>query len=229
MADERGNYSPNVLLDAVDGELHGKPAYSVANTRRFAEVAREAPQAAEPPDLTEFASCAMRANPERAQAILDGWTDDNPETLARVQTELRGAIAPKGPVEAMQVWNNAKLANRAFRERFPQGTARDTEAQHWLSGWLTGQKDPTNFLHQAFTLPSRARAVLDAMQDEPAEREQMLQLMRNHYVNDLMGRTRATIPGQQVLNANALAKARTNSAALERTILTPAERTMLDT
>ena len=229
VADERGNYDPNVLLDAIDSELRGRPVYSVANTRQAAELAREAPQATAVPDLTELAGRAMQAAPERAQSILDSWTDDQPETVARVQRELRDAIAPKGPVEATQVWNNAKLANRAFRERFPQGTARDTEAQRWLSGWLTGQKDPTAFLHQAFTLPSRARVVLDAMQDDPAEREQMRQLMRNHYVNDLMARTRGTIPGQQVLNADALAKARANSAAVERTILSPAERSTLDT
>ena len=229
VTDERGNYSPNALLDAVDGELHGKPAYSVANSRRFAEVAQEAPRTAQPPDLTDLASRAMKANPERAQAILDGWTDDSPETLARVQSQLRDAIAPKGVPDATQAWNNAKLANRAFRDRFPQGTARDTEARRWLSDWLTGQKDPAKFLREASTLPSRAKAVLDALDQEPEAREQVRQLMRNHYVNDLMGRTRASIPGQQVLNADALTKARGASAALERTILTPAERTLLDT
>ena len=229
VADAAGHYDPNALLDAVDGELRGKPTYSVANTRRFAEVAQEAPRTAEPVDITDLASRAMQANPERAQAILDGWTDDNPETLARVQSQLRDAIAPKGVPDATQAWNSAKLANRAFRDRFPQGTARDTEARRWLSDWLTGQKDPTKFLREAFALPSRARAVLDALQDDPAEREQVRQLMRNHYVNDLMSRTRAAIPGQQVLNADALTKARGTSAALERTILTPAERAMLDT
>ena len=230
VADAHGNYDPNELLNALDNELRGHPVYSAANTRRVAEFAQDAAQApgAAPPDLTDLAERAMQAAPERAQAILNGWTDDSPETLARVQRELRDAIAPKGAPEATEVWQRAKAVNRAFRERFPQGTARDTEAQRWLSGWLTSQKDPTAFLKQAFTLPSRARAVLDAMQDDPAEREQMRQLMRNQYVDRLMGQTRGTIPGQAVLNADALTKARATNAALERTILTAPERSMLD-
>lgn len=38
VADEAGNYSPNVLLDAIDSELRGRPVYSLSNTRRFAEL-----------------------------------------------------------------------------------------------------------------------------------------------------------------------------------------------
>ena len=69
VADAAGHYDPNALLDAVDGELRGKPAYSVANTRRFAEVAQEAPAGpagAEPPDLTDLTAEAMKADPARA-------------------------------------------------------------------------------------------------------------------------------------------------------------------
>ncbi|MHB1870898.1 MAG: hypothetical protein ACYCT1_08595 [Steroidobacteraceae bacterium] len=41
VADERGNYDPNVLLDAIDGELRGNPVYSTANTRRLAELEQQ--------------------------------------------------------------------------------------------------------------------------------------------------------------------------------------------
>ena len=95
VADEHGAYSPNVLLDALDSELRGRRVFSAANTRQAAEVAHEAataPQAAEPPDLTDLMSEAMKANPQRAQSVLDGWTDDEPATLSRVQSELQ-AIA----------------------------------------------------------------------------------------------------------------------------------------
>ena len=86
----------------------------------------------EAPDLTALADRAMQADPQRAQAALDGWTDDEPETLARVQAELQGiAEPPKGP-DAAELWQNAKAANRAYRDRFPQGTARDTEARGWI-------------------------------------------------------------------------------------------------
>jgi hypothetical protein len=52
VADEFGNYSPNALLDALDSELRGRPVYSIANTRRFAELAHEmaAPPNGETPE-----------------------------------------------------------------------------------------------------------------------------------------------------------------------------------
>ena len=40
VSDELG-YSPNVLLDAIDGELRGNPVYSLGNTRRFAELEQQ--------------------------------------------------------------------------------------------------------------------------------------------------------------------------------------------
>ncbi|MGH7118624.1 MAG: hypothetical protein ACREFP_06510, partial [Acetobacteraceae bacterium] len=59
VADESGNYSPNVLLDAVDNELRGHPVYSLANTRRFAELENgmgnpygEAPPPSKPATIT---------------------------------------------------------------------------------------------------------------------------------------------------------------------------------
>ena len=102
VADAAGHYDPNALLDSLDGELRGKPAYSVANTRRFAEVAQEAPAGpagAEPPDLTDLTAEAMKADPARANATLESWGDDKPETIARVQRELREiADSAKPPV-----------------------------------------------------------------------------------------------------------------------------------
>ncbi len=181
----------------------------------------------EAPDLTALADRAMQADPQRAQAALDGWTDDEPETLARVQAELQGiAEPPKGP-DAAELWQNAKAANRAYRDRFPQGTARDTEARGWISKWLSGRKDSGRFLSEATVLPSRVQAVLDAFED-PGEREQMRQAMRGHYVNRLLSNTRASVPGERLLNADALARARSGNAALERVLLNPQERDLLD-
>ncbi len=101
VADEAGRYDPNVLLNAVDSELRGKPVYSMANTRQAAELAHEAAtapaSAAEPPDLTDLTSEAMKADPQRAQAILDGWSDDSPETIARVQRDLRAVADSAKP------------------------------------------------------------------------------------------------------------------------------------
>lgn len=51
VADAQGNYDPNALLDAIDGELRGSPVYSMANTRRLAELEQAA---AEPQNLNEF-------------------------------------------------------------------------------------------------------------------------------------------------------------------------------
>ena len=92
VADSAGNYDPNALLNAIDSELRGRPVFSVANTRQAAELAHEAataPQAAEPPDRTDLTAEAMKADPQRAQTVLDSWGDDSPETIARVQRELR--------------------------------------------------------------------------------------------------------------------------------------------
>jgi hypothetical protein len=52
VADEFGNYSPNALLDSIDSELRGRPVYSIANTRRFAELEHEmaAPPNGETPE-----------------------------------------------------------------------------------------------------------------------------------------------------------------------------------
>jgi len=233
VADARGNYDPNVLLNHIDSELHGRPVYSAANTRQAAEVAHEAATAAtparEPPDLTDLTTRALQANPERAQAILDGWTDDRPETLARVQGELHAvADPPQAPADATELWKNAKAANKAFRDRFPQGTARDSEARGWLSKWLSGRKDPGRFLTEATVLPSRAKAVLDALDDQPEAQDQMRQMMRNHYVNRLLSNTRASVPGERLLNADALTRARSANAAIERVLLKPNEADLLD-
>ena len=234
VADERGNYDPNTLLNAVDAELRGKPVYSVANTRASAELSHEAAIAVspsrEPPDLTDLAARAMQANPERAQAALDSWTDDRPETLARVQAALQEAVNPgagRAP-DAVELWKNAKAANKAFRDRFPQGTARDTEARSWLSKWLSGRKEPGRFLTEATVLPGHAKAVLDAMGDDPQAQEQMRQMMRNNYVNRLLSNTRASVPGERLLNADALTRARTANSAIERVILKPNESALLD-
>jgi hypothetical protein len=101
VADERGAYSPNVLLDAIDRELHGKPVYSMANTRAAAEMAHEAatapPAAGAPPDLTDLTNEAMKADPQRTQAILDGWSDDSPATVARVQQDLQAVADSAKP------------------------------------------------------------------------------------------------------------------------------------
>lgn len=70
--------------------------------------------------------------------------------------------------------------------------------------------------------------MLDALRDDPAEREQMRSLMRNHYVNKLLAATREGVPGAQTLNATALTRARAYNAALERVLLNPAERDLLD-
>jgi hypothetical protein len=237
VADERGNYDPNALLNAIDGELRGHPVYSMENTRQAAELAQDAalrPSAAtagEAPDLTDLAARAMHASPERAQAALDAWTDDQPATIARVQRQLQAAIDHPQQVaanDAEQAWKAAKAANAKFRERFPQGTARDTEARQWLSRRLLGLKSPTKFFSEALTSPDRAQAVLDALRDNPAEREQMRGLMRNSYVNKLLGATREGAPGVQTLNATALMRARANNAAIERVLLNPAERDLLD-
>ncbi len=137
-------------------------------------------------------------------------------------------LAPRAQgTDAADLWREAKAANKAFRERLPQRTARDTEARSWLSRWLSGRKEPQRFLTEATILPGRARAGLDAFED-PAEREQMRRLMRNHYVNRLLSNTRASVPGERLLNADALARARSGNAAIEREILTPGERDLLD-
>lgn len=235
VADEAGRYDPNVLLNAIDSELRGRPVYSMANTRHAAEMAHEAatamPPTREPPDLTDLAARAVQVSPEHTQAILDSWTDDTPETLARVQQELHGVLggaAPSTGPDAGELWKVAKGANAHFRERFPQPGARSTEGKQWLARRLLGLKSPTRFLSEALTTPDRAQAVLDALSDTPAEREQMRGLMRNHYVNRLLANTRAAVPGAQLLNAEALARARAGNTALERVLLNPRERDMLD-
>lgn len=234
VTDAHGNYDPNALLNAIDSELRGRPVYSVANTRAGDELAHEAatatPPMREPPPVGDVAALAERAgqvDPERAAAVMDGWTDDSPETLARVHAELQAIAEPPQHSDAAELWKNAKAANKAFRDRFPQGTARDTEARSWLSKWLSGRKDPGRFLTEATVLPSRTRAVLDAFEN-PGEREQMRQALRNHYVNRLLANTRAAVPGERLLNADALARARTTNAALERVLLNPGERDLLD-
>ncbi|MGH7105074.1 MAG: hypothetical protein ACREFT_01030 [Acetobacteraceae bacterium] len=232
VADEHGNYSPNILLDAIDNELRGHPTYSMANTRQGTELAHEAatatPPTREPPDLMDLARRAMEVNPQSTQAILDGWTDDSPETLARMQKGLQDVAQPPQVPNATGLWQTAKAANTAFRERFPQGTAKDTEARQWLSRWLSGRKDSSRFLTEAMVSPARAQTVLDTLKDSPAEQEQMRGLLRNGYVNRLLSATREGIPGTRTLNADALTRARSNNSALERVLLNPSERGTLD-
>lgn len=133
------------------------------------------------------------------------------------------------PIEdATEMWARAKAANTGFRERFPQGTARDTEARQWLSRWLSGRRDPTKFLTEALVSPTRAQAAIDALKDSPAEQEQMRGLLRNGYVNRLLSATREGIPGTRTLNADALSRTRAQNSALERALLTPGERGTLD-
>lgn len=131
------------------------------------------------------------------------------------------------PVEqANELWTNAKAANKAFRDRFPQGTARDSEARQWLSRWLGGGRDPTKFLTEATAFPARAKSVLDALSDRPEDQEQMRRLLQNHYVNRLLRTTREGIPGAQTLSAESLSKAR--DTALESSLFRPDERGTLD-
>lgn len=134
VADAHGNYHPNALLNALDNELRGHPVYSMANSRRVAEFAQDSATApsrgATPPDLTDLAARAMQASPA-TQATLDSWTDDQPAAIARLQRQLQAAIdSPRQAAadEAEPAWKEAKAANAKFRERFPQGTARDSEA-----------------------------------------------------------------------------------------------------
>jgi hypothetical protein len=83
-------------------------------------------------------------------------------------------------------------------------------------------------LEEALRVPGRASALLNAFSDNPAEREQMRGLLRNAYVNRLLGATRDGVPGERTLNAAALEKARAINSAIEREILTPGERGTLD-
>lgn len=235
VADARGNYDPNVLLNAIDSELRGRPTYSTANTRQAAELDHEAATATAPAraapgpsDLVAMIERAGQTSPEVARAAVEAWTDDEPETLARVYGALREGMAPKGVPEATELWQNAKATNKAFRDRFPQGTARDTEARQWLSRWLGGRKDSSRFLTEALISPARSQAVLDSLTDSPAEREQMRDLLRNGYVNRLLSATREGIPGTRTLNAEALTRARAQNSALERVLLNPQERATLD-
>ena len=165
VADERGNYSPNALLDAVDGELHGKPSYSVANTRRFAEVAHEAaaaPQSAEPPDLTDLTTEAMKANPQRAQAVLDSWGDDSNETIARVQRELRDVVDSAKPPAPRN-----DLIDR-YRQARVQLAKINTVDQALRAG--NGQVSALNLakqLDRGAPLSGNLRAVAEAAQHVP--------------------------------------------------------------
>ena len=233
VVDAHGNYDPNALLNAIDSELRGKPVFSAANTRQAAEVAHDAatetPPMREPPSVDKVAALAEEAgkvDPERAAAVMDGWTDDTPETLARVHGELQAIAEPPQHSDATELWKNAKAANRAFRDRFPQGTARDTEARGWLARRLRGQMEPSKFLSEALTSRGRTEALLDAFEN-PQEREQMRSLLKNHYVNKLLWATRQGAPGERVLNADALALARRNMAPVENAIFTPQESDVL--
>lgn len=228
VADARGNYDPNVLLNALDSELRGKPVYSMTNSRLAAEFAHEAAPSASraAPDLTELTKRAMQANPERAQAALESWTDDEPATLVRVQAELHAAANPgtEHAADATDLWKQAKDANRQFRERFPQGTARDTEAQTWLAKRLTGKMEPTKFLSEALTTRGRSEALLNAF-DNPEEREQMRGMLRNQYVNRLLA---PSVEGERTLNPTNITRLRTTLRPVEQSILTGPERDTLD-
>lgn len=120
VADEAGNYSPNVLLDAIDGELRGQPVYSVSNTRRFAELdnglgnpygdpvpAGSAPTITTPVHQTisqilaspQGARESIGKTMRWAQGLIGDHTD--PETLYEVRKDLslaqQGRLQPNAP------------------------------------------------------------------------------------------------------------------------------------
>jgi hypothetical protein len=187
---------------------------------------------------------SLRNDVEDLSARLnDAYLNAQPHsTAARAATIMRDALnkgleqaSPVGvsvnPLEdtALDAWNAGKAANSAFRARFPQGTARDSEARQWLARRLGGGKEPTSFTTEALASPGRTQAVLNAMGDNPQQQQQMRSLLQNAYVNRLLSATREAIPGTRTLNADALTRARTNNSALEQGLFTPQERQTLDT
>lgn len=126
VADEGGNYDPNVLLDAIDGELRGNPVYSTANTRRLAELDQqmgdENPQA-QVPAAQSAPTLPGRAPVNRVHDVIDQllaspagaresigktlrWAkgligeNDDPETLYEIRKDLalaqRDQLQPGG-------------------------------------------------------------------------------------------------------------------------------------
>jgi len=126
VADEAGNYDPNVLLDAIDGELRGNPVYSLGNTRQFGELEQaltERNAAATPPDAQPPQAFPGRAPVNRVHDVIDQllaspagaresigktlrWAkgligeNDDPETLYEVRKDLalaqRDQLQPGG-------------------------------------------------------------------------------------------------------------------------------------
>ena len=107
VADEAGNYSPNALLDQIDSELRGRPVYSVANTRRLAEL-EQGPNSGEsvagnegkPPTITtpvHQAIDSILSSPAGARESISktlNWAKGligehtDPETLYEVRKDL---------------------------------------------------------------------------------------------------------------------------------------------
>lgn len=103
VADEQGNYSPNVLLDRISDELAGNPQHSTRNTRADLEAAHEkvqddqmqaslheaAPEFAHEDQATQdFTALAARAHehdPEAVERILASGSDaDNAGKLRAI-------------------------------------------------------------------------------------------------------------------------------------------------
>lgn len=72
VADEAGNYDPNVLLDALDSELRGSPVYSIGNTRRFAELEQQMGDANPAAQATTAQPAQNFPGRVRLKPLLDG-------------------------------------------------------------------------------------------------------------------------------------------------------------
>lgn len=133
VADERGKYSPNVLLDRISDELGGTPQHSSLNTRAELEAAHEkvyddqmraslheaAPEFAHEDQATQdFTTLAARAHehdPEAVEALLRSGSDaENSEKLR--------AIVDEGTARQLREYEVAKGAEVHSEAEGSQGS-----------------------------------------------------------------------------------------------------------
>lgn len=106
VTDKDGNYRANLVMDAIDRELRGTPVHSYANTRRALEdeaMLRDRTEfdvkvpelvhlEPEAKDMAALETKARTIDNDRATEIMESWEKDDPETIARVRSQLEGII-----------------------------------------------------------------------------------------------------------------------------------------
>jgi hypothetical protein len=199
--DARGNYDPNVLLDVLDGELRGRPAYSTQNTRLIAEA--ETARL----DVQRLADKAREIDPEFTERLLESQADD-----AFIASELRRMMGNDKPPIRLSVRELEDLRKAAVARAKDGGTAG-----HYAGQLIRAIDEATE--GAGGKLYQQARAARKAQAMEFQEQAGVARLVENK------SRTDPAVPLEQTWRRTVIGGSIDDLARVKKSMLTGGDAT----